>query len=120
MKIVLALLVLLLCVWPGCSYDQFDKYAEIMHYYEEQSQYPIVHVYYNRHFRNSRQFEDFVEVIEETEYRNKDYAKFMLTDCDKIQCKGSSIQNRNHRCVMKCEERKIIMPSLGTTHRGNL
>jgi len=55
-----------------------------MHYYEEYSSYPIVHIYYNKHFKNSKQFQDFVEVIEETEYRNRDYSRYLLTDCDKV------------------------------------
>lgn len=52
-----------------------------MAYHEDNSQYVIIHVYHNHHFSKSRQFEDFLEVIEETEYRNQDYTKFVLTDC---------------------------------------
>ena len=31
-----------------------------MVYYEEHSYLPIVHVYYNKHFKNSKQFQDFL------------------------------------------------------------
>lgn len=81
------LVLFLLCLSLINAYDQSDNYDEIMQYYEDNSYFPIVHVYYNRHFKNSRQFEDFVEVVEETEYRNKDYARFLFTDCDKILCR---------------------------------
>jgi len=80
-----------------------------MVYYEEYSYFPIVHVYYNKHFKKSRQFEDFLEVIEVTEYRNKDFSKFLLTDCDKIQGNNISIQKSNLKFVTICEEQKIIM-----------
>ena len=53
-----------------------------MAYYEENSFMPILHVYYNRHFSKSRQYDSFLEVIEETEFEIKSYAKILLTDCD--------------------------------------
>ena len=43
---------------------------------------PIMHVYYNRHFSKSRQWQGFLDVIEETEYEVGSYAKIMLTDCE--------------------------------------
>lgn len=51
---------------------------------------PILHVYYNQHFKNSKDFEEFVDVIEEVEYRNKDYARFLFTDCEKVDGKDNS------------------------------
>ena len=52
MRLLLALLLLIL----ASSYDQHDDYTYIMHYYEQNSQYPIVHAYYNNHFSKSKQF----------------------------------------------------------------
>lgn len=52
-----------------------------MAYYEENSFMPILHVYFNRHFSKSRQYDSFLEVIEETEFEVKSYAKILLTDC---------------------------------------
>ena len=82
------LILALLLVWWGAAYDQHDNFKYIMGYYEENSQYPIIHAYYNQHFSSTRQFEDFLAVIEETEYRNKDYARFLLTNCEKMECKS--------------------------------
>jgi hypothetical protein len=42
---------------------------------------PIMHVYYNRHFSKSKQYQNFLEVIEETEYEAGSYSKILLTDC---------------------------------------
>lgn len=39
-------------------------------------------MFYNRHFKKSRQFQDFLEVIEDVEAKIKDYAKIIFTDCD--------------------------------------
>jgi hypothetical protein len=63
MKKTTPLILFLFCLTLINTYDQSDNYDEIMHYYEENSYLPIVHIYYNRHFKNSRQFEDFLEVI---------------------------------------------------------
>lgn len=52
-------------------------------YLEQNSQYVILHVYYNRHFKNTRQFKDFVEVIEDAEFKVKDFCKIILSDCEK-------------------------------------
>jgi len=84
LRLVLSLLVVVIIV---SAYDKIDGYNELMHYYEENSQFPILHIYHNRHFSKSRQFEDFLEVWEETEYRNIDVARFVMTDCEKL--KGS-------------------------------
>lgn len=84
-KILVLSLSIMLCLWVGQAYDQHDDYKYIMHYYEENSQYPIVHAYYNDHFSKSRQFEDFLGILEETEYRNKDFGKFLLTNCEKLE-----------------------------------
>lgn len=51
-----------------------------------------MHIYHNRHFSKSRQFEDFLEVWEETEFRNSDVARFVMTDCEKLKGKGCSMQ----------------------------
>jgi hypothetical protein len=53
-----------------------------MAFYEDNSYMPIMHVYYNRHFSKSRQWQGFLDVIEETEYEVGSYAKMMLTDCE--------------------------------------
>lgn len=42
------------------SYDKIDDHNEIMVYYEENSFMPIMHVYYNRHFSKSKQFQAFI------------------------------------------------------------
>jgi hypothetical protein len=94
------LLVALLAV-SGWAYDQHNDIDYIMHYYEEQSQFPIVHTYYNGHFSRARQFEDFLAVLEEAEYRNKDYARFLLTDCDTL--KGTPAPTKAPpRCATRC------------------
>jgi hypothetical protein len=77
LRAVLALA--LLCAAIG--FEKIDDYDKLMHYHEDNSQFPIVHVYHNRHFSQSRQFNDFIEVLEETEFRCRDYVRFVLTDC---------------------------------------
>jgi hypothetical protein len=74
------LLGALLCLCA--SYEQINGHDELMNFHEQNSQYPILHVYHNHHFSQSRQFQDFLEVLEETEYRNRDYARFVLSDCE--------------------------------------
>jgi hypothetical protein len=71
--------LLLFCV--GLAYERIDGYDELLHYHEQNSEFPIVHVYHNRHFTNSPQYQDFLETIEETEARCGDYARFVMTDC---------------------------------------
>jgi len=51
------LLVVALC------YDQHDDFKWIMSYYEDNSQYPIIHAYYNKHFSSTPQFSDFLVVL---------------------------------------------------------
>lgn len=85
-------IILLLAVGLACCYERLDNENEILNYYEENSQYPIFHMYHNKHFSRSRQFEDFLDVLEETEYRNHDYARFLLTDCENVPCTNCSIQ----------------------------
>jgi len=47
---------------------KLTDHNEIMVYYEENSFMPIMHVYYNRHFSKSKQFQAFIETLEEAEY----------------------------------------------------
>lgn len=60
----ISIITVLLLASTALGYDQVDDYDHIMHYYEEYSQFPIVHVYYNRHFSSAPQFEDFTNTIE--------------------------------------------------------
>jgi hypothetical protein len=53
-----------------------------MAYYEDNSFMPILHVYYNWHFSKSRQWQNFLEVVEDTEFEVGSYARIMLTDCE--------------------------------------
>lgn len=48
------------CIIMALGYDKIDDYNEIMIYYEENSFMPIMHVYYNRHFSKSKQFQGFL------------------------------------------------------------
>lgn len=79
------LLALFLCTVMVQSYEKLEDYDKLMEYLVETSLMPTVQIYYNRHFGTSRQFDDFVSALEETEYKNKDYARFVLIDCDKIK-----------------------------------
>jgi hypothetical protein len=83
------LLALLLCTAMVQSYEQLDDYDEMMDYFVETSLLPTIQIYYNRHFGTSRQFDDFLSALQETEYKNKDFARFALIDCEKI--KGNSL-----------------------------
>lgn len=65
------------------------------------SQFPIIHLYHNRHFSASRQFQDFLEVLEETEYRNRDYVRFVLTDCEQFKGTGFAMQRERPTPVMR-------------------
>lgn len=47
------------------AFVEIHERNRILAYYEENSYQPIMHVYYNRHFANSKQFNNFVDVIEE-------------------------------------------------------
>lgn len=55
---------------------------------------PIMHVYYNRHFSKSRQWQSFLDVVEEAEYEVGSYAKIMLTDCEYEKSKYVFISRR--------------------------
>lgn len=54
------LLIFVACIITALGYDKIDDYNEIMIYYEENSFMPIMHVYYNRHFSKSKQFQGFL------------------------------------------------------------
>lgn len=54
------LVIIALCIIFAQSYDKIDDHNEIMIYYEENSFMPIMHVYYNRHFSKSKQFQAFI------------------------------------------------------------
>lgn len=54
------LLIFMACIIMALGYDKIDDYNEIMIYYEENSFMPIMHVYYNRHFSKSKQFQGFL------------------------------------------------------------
>jgi hypothetical protein len=62
---------------------------------------PILHVYYNRHFSKSRQWQGFLDVIEETEYEAGSYARIMLTDCEYEKSKFGLIEARKIWRVMR-------------------
>ena len=81
MGVLLQWALVLTLLSAGVAYERIDGYDELMRYHEENSQFPIVHVYHNRHFSHSPHFQDFLETIEETEARCGDYARFVLTDC---------------------------------------
>ncbi len=51
------------------AYVEIHDRNRILAYYEENSYQPIMHVYYNRHFSNSKQFNNFIDVIEEAELK---------------------------------------------------
>lgn len=62
----IAIVTVLLLAAAVLAYDRIDDYDHIMHYYEEHSQFLIVHAYFSRHFSSAPQFEDFTNTIEET------------------------------------------------------
>lgn len=45
----------------------------------------MAHIYYNRHFSKSKQFDNFLDVVEEAEFLTKDYAKVVFTNCDEVK-----------------------------------
>lgn len=51
------------------AYVEIHDRNRILAYYEENSYQPIMHIYYNRHFSNSKQFNNFIDVIEEAEFK---------------------------------------------------
>lgn len=64
-----------------------------MQYYEEHSSKPILHIFYNRHFRNSSQFREFQHTLDELYANTGDYLDILMTDCDKdVEGKLSSCQ----------------------------
>ena len=77
-KFVFYLSFILLCV---NAYVEIHDRNRILAYYEENSYQPIMHVYYNRHFSNSKQFNNFIDVIEEAELKLSEFSKIILTDC---------------------------------------
>ncbi len=49
--------LLILTLVVACeAYEQIDSSDKLMNYHEQHSQYPIIHVYHNHHFSQSRQF----------------------------------------------------------------
>lgn len=87
-RMILLLVFLLSCC---LGLDRLDSKEQISHYYEEYSHFPVVNCFYNRHFSSSPQFEDFINTLEEVEYRNHDHVKVLLTDCDKFKGTYSAI-----------------------------
>ena len=82
MKCPLGFLLLSFLLSVTLSYEQLDTKKQYLSFLESHSSYPIFQLFYNRHFRKSRQFQDFKEIIEEVENKVKDYAKIVFTDCD--------------------------------------
>lgn len=58
-----------------------------MAFYENHSLKPILHTYYNRHFKNSTKFRQFERVLNDLYNSHGDYIDILLTDCDKDTCK---------------------------------
>lgn len=72
----------------GLTLDYLHQREYITNYYEVNSHFPVVHVFYTKHFSSAPQFEDFLNTLEEVEYRNHDHAKILLTDCEQIKGKN--------------------------------
>lgn len=49
--------------------------------HENNSMIPVLHIYYDRHFRNSSQFKDFQIVLHQLHSKVKDYADIIFTNC---------------------------------------
>lgn len=113
------LLVLAMCLWFGVSYVELNNKNEIYHFYEEHSHMPIMQLFHNRHFAKSRQFQDFLDVVEETEYRNKDYAQIVLTDCEHVTGTCIYIQGNLLTAAKIWRGPKIIGWLLDSTHPTN-
>lgn len=45
------------------TFEELHEQNKIMMFYEQNSAKPILHLYYNRHFKNSTQFKDFENII---------------------------------------------------------
>lgn len=58
-----------------------------MMFYEQNSAKPILHLYFNRHFKNSTQFKDFEDIITELYNDHEDYLNILYTDCNQDKCK---------------------------------
>lgn len=83
MKIAtLVLLTTILLLTLVGAVEQADTEQEIGVIMEAYSHMPILHIFYNRHFGKSRQFEDFKDVINEVELDTKKYAKIIFTNCE--------------------------------------
>lgn len=59
----------------------------------------MFHLYHNRHFGKSRQYQDFLEVLEDTELRTRDYAKIIITDCEKVKSTPVLTQRASLTCA---------------------
>ena len=49
----------------------------------------MLHVYFNNHFKNSKQFSSFEVILNELQEDIRDYASIIFTDCDKNTGKNS-------------------------------
>ena len=75
------IILTLLCL--SFSYPEFNEQQEIFAHYEAQSFTPLLHIYFDRHFKNSKQFTDFEVVLNDLNEDIQDYAEIIFTDCDK-------------------------------------
>lgn len=92
MSMLFILILSIMAPAAECSSDflQLNSKREVMAYYEDHSFYPILHLYYNRHFSSSKQFKHFkADVLEEVQLEMRDYARIVFTDCEKEEMAGS-------------------------------
>ena len=56
-------ILITLFVGLAVAFTEFNDQKSILYHYEDNSLTPLLHVYYDRHFKNSKQFEDFLDVL---------------------------------------------------------
>lgn len=57
------ILLIIFCITLTYSFEELHEQNRIMMFYEQNSAKPILHLYFNRHFKNSTQFKDFENII---------------------------------------------------------
>lgn len=76
------ILVTFLFIIHSLAFPEINNENEVFAYYEQYSFTPLLHVYFDKHFHKSKQFEAFEVVLNELQNDIQDYSQIVFTDCD--------------------------------------
>jgi hypothetical protein len=79
--------LVVILIFVGYTYPELNEQHDVFSYYEQKSFTPLLHLFFNRHFRTSKQFENLEIILNELKEDIRDFGEIIYTDCDKNQGK---------------------------------